>query len=108
MKKVGVKMPDSAALPSSSDPGASEINEQGVAAYRARSYSSAAELFRKAADMGYAEAQYNLGYCYKYGDGVPRDLGKSAEWIRKAEEQWDAGTATIDKHEERSNENGVE
>ena len=80
-------MPDSTAPPSSSDPGASEINEQGVAAYRARSYASAAELFRKAADMGYAPAQYNLGYCYKYGDGVPRDLAVSTEWYRKAAEQ---------------------
>jgi len=97
-------MPDS--TPPSSESGAFELNEQGVAAYRARSYASAAELFRKAADMGYADAQYNLGYCYKYGDGVPRDLDKSAEWIRKAEEQWDAGAAAADKHEERRDENG--
>ena len=82
-------MIDSTTPPTTSESGASELNEQGVAAYTARSYASAAELFRKAADMGYADAQYNLGYCYKYGDGVPRDLDKSAEWIRKAEEQWD-------------------
>ena len=97
-------MTDSTAPPSSSESGAPELNEQGVAAYRARSYARAAELFRKAADMGYADAQYNLGYCYKYGDGVPRNLDKSAEWIRKAQEQWDA--AASDKHEERRNENG--
>jgi TPR repeat protein len=58
-----------------------------MAAYTARSYIEAARLFRKAADMGYAPAQYNLGYCYKYGDGVPRDLTLSAEWYRKAAEQ---------------------
>jgi TPR repeat protein len=86
-------MPDSTAPPSSSDPGAFELNAQGVVAYRTRSYASAAELFRKAADMGFADAQYNLGYCYKYGDGVPRDLTKSAEWFRKAEEQWRADSA---------------
>jgi TPR repeat protein len=80
-------MIDNTALPSTSDPSASDLNEQGMAAYRARSYVSAAELFRKAADMGYAPAQYNLGYCYKYGDGVPRDLAASAEWYRKAAEQ---------------------
>jgi TPR repeat protein len=65
-----------------------------MAAYMARSYTKAAELFRRAADMGYADAQYNLGYCYKFGDGVPRDLTKSAEWFRKAAEQWRTGSAT--------------
>jgi TPR repeat protein len=80
-------MTDSTSPPSTSDLGASNLNDQGVAAYTARSYASAAELFRKAADMGYAPAQYNLGYCYKYGDGVPRDLDKSAEWFRRAAEQ---------------------
>ena len=80
-------MPDSTDLPSTSDLSAPLLNDQGMAAYRARSYASAAELFRKAAEMGYAPAQYNLGYCYKYGDGVPRDLAVSAEWYRKAAEQ---------------------
>jgi len=80
-------MPDVTDLPSSSDLSAIDLNDRGVAAYTARSCSKAAELFRKAADMGCAYAQYNLGYCYKYGDGVPRDLDKSAEWYRKAAEQ---------------------
>ena len=80
-------MIDSTTPPTTSDPSASDLNDQGVAAYTARSYAEAAELFRKAADMGHAPAQYNLGYCYKYGDGVPRDLAVSAEWYRKAAEQ---------------------
>jgi len=80
-------MIDSTTPPLTSELSASELNDQGMAAYRARSYASAAELFRKAADMGYAPAQYNLGYCYKYGDGVPRDLAVSTEWYRKAAEQ---------------------
>ena len=86
MNKEG-KMTDSTAPAPTPEPGAPELNDQGMTAYRARSYASAAELFRKAADMGYAPAQYNLGYCYKYGDGVPRDLAVSAEWFRKAAEQ---------------------
>ena len=80
-------MPDITEPPSTSDPSAADLNDQGVSAYTARNYSRAAELFSKAADMGFAPAQYNLGYCYKYGDGVPRDLDKSAEWYRKAAEQ---------------------
>ena len=80
-------MPEITEPASTSDPSAADLNDQGVSAYTARSYSRAAELFQKAADMGYAPAQYNLGYCYRYGDGVPRDLDKSAEWYRKAAEQ---------------------
>jgi len=80
-------MTDSTASTPAPDPSATALNGQGMAAYTARSYIEAARLFRKAADMGYAPAQYNLGYCYKYGDGVPRDLTLSAEWYRKAAEQ---------------------
>jgi hypothetical protein len=37
------------ALPSTSDPIASDVDDQGAATYTARSYSRAAELFRKTA-----------------------------------------------------------
>jgi hypothetical protein len=33
----------------------------------------ALKWYRKAADQGYAKAQYNLGLCYANGDGVRRD-----------------------------------
>jgi hypothetical protein len=49
----------------------------------------AAQLFEKAANIGYAPAQYNLGRLYQNGDGVPKDLGKAAELYRKAANQGD-------------------
>ena len=37
------------------------------------------EWFRKAAGQGYADAQYNLGCCYKGGNGVPKEPAQAAE-----------------------------
>ena len=46
------------------------------------------------AEQGIAWAQYNLGWMYAFGEGVPQDdvesakwLRKAAEWLRKAAEQ---------------------
>ena len=47
----------------------------------------AAELYQKAADQGYAVAQFDLGGVYESGDGVPKDLGKAAELYQKAANQ---------------------
>jgi uncharacterized protein len=40
--------------------------------------------FRKAADQGYAEAQYNLGLMYEDGRGVPQDHAEAVKWWGKA------------------------
>ena len=37
-----------------------------------------------------AAAQYNLGVLYYKGDGVPKDAGQAAIWLRKAAERGDA------------------
>ena len=42
---------------------------------------------RKAAEQGYAEAQFNLGCCYDCGNGVAEDKQEAAKWYRKAAEQ---------------------
>src|SRR5436189_5945111 len=34
-----------------------------------------------------ARAQYELGRCYEFGDGVGTDPAKAIEWYRKAAEQ---------------------
>ena len=47
----------------------------------------AVQWFRKAADQGVAEAQYNLGIMYKDGNGVAQSDAKAAEWYRKAADQ---------------------
>ena len=41
-----------------------------------------AELWKLAADQGYAEAQYQLGISYIYGEGVKKDLAIAYMWIQ--------------------------
>lgn len=43
--------------------------------------------YRKAADQNYAPAQYDLGFCYAYGQGVAKDDAQAARWFRKAADQ---------------------
>ena len=55
-----------------------------------RSFEEAAKWFKKAADKGHAESQYNLGRQYYHGDGVKQNFGEAAKWFRKAADQEDA------------------
>ncbi|KAF9080432.1 hypothetical protein BGX23_002161, partial [Mortierella sp. AD031] len=50
-------------------------------------YSRATEWFLKAAEGGYAAAQFKMGTKYESGDDVLQDYEKAAEWYRKAAEQ---------------------
>lgn len=45
---------------------------------------AAAQWFRRAADQGYAVAQFNLAGCYAAGIGVPQDSARAMDWCRKA------------------------
>ncbi len=47
----------------------------------------AAQCFRKAAEMGHAEAQVCYGHLCESGEGVPRDMAEAIRWYRKAAEQ---------------------
>ena len=50
--------------------------------------SDAVSSLIKAAEQGHAQAQYQLGWMYKDGEGgVPKDLEKSIHWLEKAAEQ---------------------
>ena len=53
-------------------------------------YTRALPWFRKAAEKGYANAQYHLGLVYYYGDGVEIDYATAVQWFRKAAEQGDS------------------
>lgn len=57
---------------------------------RTPDWPEAARCFRKAAEAGYAPAQYELGRLYADGLGVERDLKQAAFWYRKAADQGDA------------------
>ena len=46
-----------------------------------------ADDYRVEAEQGNAEAQYNLGYCYVFGEGVDQDYAEAVKWYRKAAEQ---------------------
>ena len=46
-----------------------------------------AQLSRKAADQGIANAQCMLGLCYANGNGVPQDLIAAVHWLRRAHKQ---------------------
>lgn len=46
--------------------------------------------FRRAAELGNAAAQSDLGWCYYTGLGVGQDPSEAVKWFRKAAEQGDA------------------
>ena len=50
-------------------------------------YLQAADWYRKAAEKGFAEAQYGLGFLYLNGYGVPKDFNQATTWMLKAAEQ---------------------
>ncbi|MGC5778297.1 hypothetical protein [Methylobacterium sp. NFXW15] len=52
-----------------------------------RDLASAAKLFEKLANVGYAPAQYKLGAHYEKGSGVARDLAQAKLWYGRAAEQ---------------------
>jgi TPR repeat protein len=52
-----------------------------------QNYGEAAKWYRKAAEQGYAEAQYRLGQMLEIGQGVKEDDAEAAKWYRKAAEQ---------------------
>ena len=68
-----------------------ELNNQGVTALEANNYQQAVELFRRAADQGLADAQFNLCVMYENGQGVTQDYRQAVEWYRKAADQGLAG-----------------
>jgi len=50
-------------------------------------FSESVRWYRKAADGGLADAQYNLALMYNNGDRVPQDYSEAAKWWRRAAEQ---------------------
>ena len=51
--------------------------------------------YRKAAEQGNVDAQYNLGVKYEYGKGVAQDYKQAVAWYRKAAEQGDVDAQRI-------------
>jgi localization factor PodJL len=59
----------------------------------AANYKSAAQWFRKAAERGVADSQFNLGILYARGIGVEQNLAESFKWFSLAAAQGDADAA---------------
>ena len=66
-----------------------EIFKRGEKEYNSKNYSEAFQLFKKAADNGHMPSQNHVGYCYKYGLGVTKDLSKAVNWYKIAAKQGD-------------------
>jgi len=50
-------------------------------------YKEAVKWYTKSADRGYAQAQFELGFCYAEGLGVTKDEKEAVKWYIKAAEQ---------------------
>ena len=59
----------------------------GGAAYDRGDYATALKEFRPLAEQGNADAQFNLGFMYENGLGVPQDYAEAVKWYRNAAEQ---------------------
>ena len=64
-----------------------EVFKQGELYYNQKKYTEAVQWFRKAAEQGHADSQFQLGACYRDGDGVDRDYKEALRWFRKAADQ---------------------
>ena len=61
-----------------------------MSAYGNGDYATALRLYRPLADKGNAEAQYNLGFMYDKGQGVPQEYAVAVKWYRLAADQGNA------------------
>lgn len=67
-----------------------ELLRKGIACYRVESYEEAVSWFRRAADMGNAEAMWRLGHCYFWGNGVTKSNKEAVSWFRWAADRGNA------------------
>ncbi len=58
--------------------------EDGLDAYGRGDFAAALKEYRIAAVQGHVRAQNNLGYMYRFGQGVAQDHGEALKWYRKA------------------------
>ena len=93
--EIKVEEPDTVAKPivpapvigAEEETDAAKLYERGRCCYETQDYKQAVQWFQKAAEQGYAKAQYDLGLCYENGTGVTEDLKQEMQWLQKAAEQ---------------------
>jgi TPR repeat protein len=55
--------------------------EDGIAAFNSRDYDGALKILRPLAEQGDPAAQYQLGYMYLYGQGLPKNYAEAWFWL---------------------------
>ena len=70
--------------------GSSADFQKGLDAYHKRDYATALREWRPLAEQGSALAQFNLGFMYDQGEGIPKDDKEAVKWYRLAAEQGNA------------------
>ncbi len=68
-----------------------EAFDEAVRHYNAKNFKASFTLFKKLAEQGHADAQFNLGVMYDNGEGMTRAPKQAVVWYTKAAEQ---GVAT--------------
>lgn len=68
-------------------PATAQDYKKGAMAFARGDYAAALSEWRPLAEQGNARAQFQLGYLFHYGNGVPQDYERAVEWYRKAAEQ---------------------
>ena len=58
----------------------------GLNYYKKKDFVKAVAWFRRSAEHGNADAQYNLGLMYHKGEGVSKNFSEAVKWWRKAAE----------------------
>ena len=66
---------------------ASELNEQSKKLIEKQEFDKAIPILKQAAELGNAESQYNLGYCYRAGAGIDQNTEKAIYWFSKSADQ---------------------
>ena len=66
---------------------AEEANKKGDEYYDKKDYNEALKWYRKAANQGFAQGQYKLGYMYDWGYGVKKNDKEALKWFLKAADQ---------------------
>jgi tetratricopeptide (TPR) repeat protein len=81
----------------SSEEDAFSISEKADEAYEDGNYALAVKLYKKAAEIDKFHvtiyAYYNLGECYRYGKGVPKNIEKAIQWYQKDQDTFGNGEA---------------
>jgi TPR repeat protein len=66
---------------------AEELNKKSKGFLSQGDTKNAVPLLKQAAELGNAEAQYNLGYCYQEGVEVPKNDSIANTWLLKSAKQ---------------------